>query len=284
MGAGTKSEPQDLTNRTVAGCRCLTKVAMGGCGAIWKAKGPAGVVAVKIMHRELLDNRDLRASFLSEFKLGKDFDHPGLLKYFACETYQDCPVIVMEYFNGATLRNWLRSEHIGRIVAGCAAIIINVAEALDYVHSRGIVHCDLKPENILVNEAGEVKLIDFSVCVSGLSKWISFMRKAAGSPSYMAPEQIQKQAISPATDLYALGGVLYEILAGRPPYVADDQDQLIKKKLTTEPKPLVKFCPGVTPELDRLVQSLLAKAPADRPGTARHFLARFKKAGVFREH
>lgn len=276
----------DLTHRKLGKYTCTVRLTAGGFGTIWKAQSGKGkkTVAIKIMNPDLVKSRQAHQAFQREFNLCKKFKHPGLLKYISFDYLDDTPYMVMEYFPSCTLKTGISGDCPFPIKGLIEAIIRNAASALDYVHEQGIIHCDVKPENILVNEEGKTRLIDFSIAqpTGGFSTWLPFLRKVEGTPSYMPPEQIQKKKLTPAADMYAFGATLYEFLTGKPPFVGETQNEVLNKALKATPVSLMKMNDGITVGLDKLVLSMLAKSPDERPRDMKALLRQLDRAGVYR--
>ncbi len=269
--------------RQVAGYRFLTRIAVGGVGIVWKAvhRDSQEAVAIKLLRPELVEDREARGGFEREFKVAKDFSHEFLLRYIDQGQLGRTPYLMMEYFPSVTLKACLGGDKTCPIFGKAGELIGNLAGALRYIHERGVIHRDIKPDNVLVDTEGRVKLIDFSVALSGISRWLPFGRKVAGTPSYMAPEQIRKGAATTATDIYALGATVFELLAGRPPFIGESQDDLLNKHLNEKPRAVSHYNRRVSGEMDKLVEAMLAKEPAERPGDAGQIVAKLKRIRVF---
>jgi serine/threonine protein kinase len=143
-------------------------------------------------------------------------------------------------------------------------VLMEVADALAYVHNQGIIHKDVKPENVLINGRSEVRLIDFSLASTKWDRFLQFGKKIEGTPLYMSPEQIRGEKCDHRTDMYSFGVMMYEMLAKKPLFMADNQNKILEKHLKDRPTPLGLILPTVSPELDAFVMRLLAKDPNNR--------------------
>jgi serine/threonine-protein kinase len=168
------------------------------------------------------------------------------------------PFLSMEWYSGGTLADGLGA---GAQPGRAAEVVEKVARAVHHAHQRGILHRDLKPANILLDEAGEPFVADFGLAV--LMTEASTLSAAAGTPSYMAPEQIAGD-VTVATDVHGLGAVLYAMLAGRPPFAADSVGEILEQVRTADPPPPSRVNSKVDPDLDAVCRKCLAKNPADR--------------------
>ncbi|GAA0455452.1 hypothetical protein GCM10009531_54410 [Actinoplanes capillaceus] len=236
---------------------------------VWRADdGVLGrEVAVKVLSAQLAADAELTHQILAEARAAAGLRHPTVVEVYDYgeATYRDkvLPYVVMELVEGRTLAELLSGNRLPWRLA--VLICAQVAAALAAAHARGIVHRDVKPGNVMVSSSG-VKLVDF-----GISATVGEMDGAdgqlLGTPAYLAPERIDGGPVRPATDVYALGLLLYLSLSGRMPWEASTTTQMLKAHYYAEPAPLPPV-PGLPPEVSRLVPRCLAKKPGDRPGSA----------------
>jgi hypothetical protein len=239
-------------------------IASGGFGSVHLARQLAldRPVAIKLLDPARLADSDEVARFLNEAKVTATLNHPGIVVLIDHDVEDGQPWIAYEYVPGRTLRAILDAGPLP--VPRALAAVRQVAEALQAAHERGVIHRDIKPQNILEVEEGRYKVADF-----GIAKWSSGSVQTQaglilGTPAYLAPEQVVGEVATARSDLYALGIVLHELLAGRPPF--GSEVSALRDHLTTPPPPIPRA--DVPREVQGLVHRLLAKAPADRPETA----------------
>ncbi|MEJ2514607.1 MAG: serine/threonine-protein kinase [Gammaproteobacteria bacterium] len=193
--------------------------------------------------------------------------HPNVLPIYDAGEEKGRYYVVMEHVHGArTLSAYCRPDNL-LPYEEVLRVIFSAARALHYAHSRGVVHRDVKPSNIMLTVENEVRLIDF-----GIALWrdteVSSIRGVAGSPSYMSPEQVKAEELGPASDIYSLGAVLYELLAGRRPYKAANLAKLLHKIVFATPAPIHSLREGVPEALEEVVWRAMHKKPEDRYGSA----------------
>ncbi|HVT38391.1 MAG TPA: protein kinase [Gemmatimonadaceae bacterium] len=233
-------------------------------------------VAVKVLRPELAASLGADR-FLREIQITAQLQHPNILTLIDSGLIADAVgasaslYYVMPYVEGETLRQ--RLALVGELpVADAVRILGDVADALDYAHARGVVHRDVKPENVMLS-GRHAMVMDFGVAKAVNEATGRHAQTSAGialgTPSYMAPEQAAGDQVDHRADIYALGVIAYEILAGRPPFAGDSAQQLIMAHITAAPDPVSKHRPGVPPALAELVRRCLEKKPADRPQSAR---------------
>ena len=225
-------------------------------------------VAIKVPHPEMEADPVLLERFAREEQIGKELDHPGIVKTFDGGE-RSRPYMVIEWVEGRLLRAILNEE--GKLpVERAAAITLSICDALDYMHKHGVVHRDLKPENIMVGADDSIKLIDFGIAMKEDARRLTYteMSPALGTPDYIAPEQVKGQRGDQRSDIYALGVMLYEMLAGQPPYAGPNPLAVMNERLLRDPEPIRKLNPEVSPELEEILCRALERDPRHRYATA----------------
>ena len=233
-------------------------------------------VAIKILREDLARDPAFVRRFESEALAAARLNHPGIVSVFDVgEEQPDArgglprPFIVMEKVTGSTLRTVLDTE--GKLPPTRAVTIAaDVLNALAYSHEQGVVHNDIKPGNIMISADGSVRIMDFGIAqaLNDISITVSQPDHVLGTAKYMAPELATGERAEPPSDVYALGCVLFEMLAGRPPFQGDSA-ALVNQHLHVAPPRVSASAPSVPPALEELIDRALAKHPADRPGSAR---------------
>jgi serine/threonine protein kinase len=222
-----------------------------------------------------------------EYDVAVKLRHPKLINVFSFGWQREAPYMVMEWFPTPNLKI-LISRGYGQYCNQVVRIISEMAESLSYLHSRGWVHRDVKPDNFLFNiDNGELKLIDFAIarrCVNGF--WRIFARRTQpqGTRSYISPEQIRGLPPEPAVDIYSLGCAYYELLTTRPPFSADNMNDLLKKHISAAPPVVTLKNKNVTKEFSDLLQSMLSKSPNNRPKNASELLKIIKTIKIFQRN
>jgi len=243
------------------------RLGAGAMGVVFRARHvPSGkVVAVKLFPPSMLDNEALVARFRREMKVLKELKHPNIVRCYGGSPNPPQPYFAMEYVPGGTLLDLIRRKgklpweeviHFG----------IQICRALHCAHSHGVVHRDLKPSNLLLTAKGQLKLSDFGLAKGQEATMLTAPGKTVGTYAYMAPEQITgKHSLSAKTDLYALGCVLYEMLVGEPPFVADSAAEVLYRHIQEQPVPPIQRVMDCPIWLDAIVLHLLQKDPNARP-------------------
>ena len=222
-------------------------------------------VAVKIIDPAVFQDPQsgtvLRGQFLKEASLAGKLNHPHIASILDAVVTEDAGHIVMEYVPGVNLSAYTDADKL-LPVDDVVQIGFKCCGALDYAYRQGIIHRDIKPANIMTVDGSDVKITDFGAAF--LQNRETTQSNNVGSPAYMSPEQIGAKPLTQATDMYCLGVVLYELLTGKRPFVADNIDQLIEKILHQEPLPPSQLASSISAELDRIVLKMLKKTPDER--------------------
>jgi serine/threonine-protein kinase len=248
----------------------LAEIGRGAMGIVYKAHDPKidRIVAVKTILLFDLgppDEKEYRQRFYEEARTAGRLSHPGIVTVFDVEPSPDNgnPYIVMEYVDGKSL-NKLLAENKGGLPLGTALRLAQeVAEALQFAHSQGVVHRDIKPENILVTPEGRAKIADFGIARLDQGH-LTLPGRALGSPAYMSPEQLNGDNTDARSDLFSLGVVLYTMLTGHRPFQGNSTATICFKLANRDPLPISAWNLDSPPELDELVGRAMAKDPAQR--------------------
>lgn len=259
---------------------CLELLGRGGFGIVFRAFDDAlrRVVAIKVLAPELAATSPARKRFLREARAAAQIRHENVVHLYAVEE-QPLPYLVMEFVPGETLQQ--RLERTGPFdAAEVVAIGRQIAEGLAAAHACTLIHRDIKPANILV-ESGpplRVKITDFGLARAEDDASITQSGLVAGTPLYMSPEQARGDALDHRTDLFSLGSVLYTITSGHPPFRSGNTLAILKRVSEDIPRPISEIIPETPVWLCRLIETLMAKEPADRYQTAAQVVAAFQSS------
>jgi hypothetical protein len=220
-------------------------------------------VAVKRVHAPESDMAD---RLVREARLGASLNHPNIVKVFDALSPDGEALIVMEYVEGQTLANALKSGPMPREQG--LRVLTEMASALDYIHQNGIVHRDVKPANVLLALDGSVKLVDLGIALSEELTRITAEGTALGSVPYMAPEQLGGDEAGPATDVYALAAVAYEVLSGQRARRAGTPAEVMAQIANAPPPDLREALPEAPEQAAEVLRRAMSFEPADRPGSA----------------
>ncbi len=225
------------------------------------------VVVVKIPHANLIGDPAAFSRYQREMEIGKRLAHPNIQHLIEEGRLGGgrAPYMVLEYVEGTPLREYL-SEHAPLPEAEALDLAGQIADAIGYCHGLGIVHRDLKPENMLLTTDGKVKLLDFGIALLRGARRLTYRRlsNSIGTPDYMAPEQVEGDRGDARTDIYAIGVMLYEMLAGEVPFQGDNPLVVMSQRVMHGPPLLRKARPDVAPQVEAIVFKALRRNPADR--------------------
>lgn len=280
---------QHLLGKVVGDCILEQLIGYGGSSAVYLAqpRNSEQKVAVKVfLPRSTMNSQAQKGfyrRFLREAQAASDLDHPHILSVYSYGEHQGLPYIVMPYCPGGTLSDYVKRE--GPLSLRMAqSYLAQIADALDYAHTCGCVHCDVKPANILLGEDGQVVLSDFGIVrlLDGASLAAQQSMKSPetlmGTPDYISPEQALGEPLDGRSDVYSLGVTLYFLLVGEPPFRSDSSIAMALMHVHEKP-PLVGLRRAdVTPEIDQVIGKALAKWPEERYQSASAFSDAFAEA------
>ncbi len=266
----------DWSGKALGPYEILNEVGRGGMATVYRARQPSinRVVAVKVLPRSFMHDPGFLERFRREVDVITRLEHPHILPIYDYGEADGVPYIAMRFLNGGSMAQRLKR---GRpALPWLIEPLTQVSRALDYAHRQGIIHRDLKPGNILLDEADNAYLTDFGIArvvdshLTGSS--------IVGTPAYMSPEQANGLPLSGRSDIYALGVVLFELIAGREPFEGLTPMALMLKHIH-EPLPSVRdFRPDAPPEIDTVIAKATAKAPSERYATAAELAAAYRAA------
>ena len=238
----------------------------GGMATVWHATDQVldRPVAVKILRPNLAENPGILERFRAEALAAARLNHPNIVNVFDAGTDDHTAFIVMELFEGETLRDRLTRD--GHLPPGEAiAVLLQALSALQFAHENGLIHRDVKPGNILIGAGGRVKVTDFGIAKAAYEDADpTTTGSVLGSVPYLSPEQVQGNPTDGRSDVYSAGATLYEALTGRPPFVAESNLAAAVVRLTKDPAPPRAVRPGIARSLEAIVMRALARDPNER--------------------
>ncbi len=260
-------------------------VASGGMASIFRANDlrTGQPVALKVPHPQAECDPVFFDRFNREAEIGKKLDHPAVVKVLHHDRRKRL-YMVTEWADGRLLRQILAEA--GRLPSERAVkIALEICDALEYMHSQGVVHRDLKPENIFVDSEDRIKIIDFGIAATAGARRLTFgkLSHVMGSPDYISPEQVKGKRGDSRSDLYALGVILYEMLTGQVPFTGPNVFAVMHDRVVNHPVPPREINPDLSPELQEILYRALERDPKNRYATARELswdLSHQDKVGV----
>lgn len=259
--------------------RIIGQIGRGGMATVYKAYQASmdRYVAVKILPSELADSAEFAGRFQQEARTIARLEHPRILPVFDYGESDGIHYLVMRYLEAGTLQDRLAAGPLS--LEEIDMLFRQLTDALGYAHARGVIHRDLKPANALVDADGNVFLTDFGIAkiMAGTAQFTK-TDAVMGTPAYISPEQAQGRPVDQRSDIYSLGIMLYEMVTGQVPFMADTPLAIIFKHVS-DPLPLPSSIkPGVPPAIEQVILKALAKDPQDRFATAAEFAAAWKRA------
>ena len=266
-----------MIGQTISHYKILEKLGEGGMGVVYKAEDTKlkRTVALKFLSHHSLPSQNLRTRFLHEARAAAALRHAGICTIYEIDEVDEKVFIAMEHIEGCTLREKIASGPM--LLEEAVDIAMQVAAALGEAHEKGILHRDIKPENIMLTEKRQPVVMDFGLAKSVKGTEITTAGTLLGTAAYMSPEQVQDTEVDHRTDIWSLGVLLYEMIAGRAPFQGERAHTLMYLIVNQEPEPLRTTRPGLPLELERVVEKMLAKGPEDRYQSAAELVADLKK-------
>ena len=254
-----------MIGQTVSHYRILEKLGEGGMGVVYKAEDTAlqRIVALKFLPPEMTRDAEAKQRFLHEARAAAALDHSNICTVHEInETPAGEVYLVMACYDGETLREKVARGPLP--LAEAVGLALQAGEGLAEAHAHGIVHRDVKPANLFVAAKGQVKILDFGLAKLAGASVLTKSGSTLGTAAYLSPEQARGEAVDARSDIWSLGVVLYELVAGRTPFQGDYAQAVMYGILNENPRLLTGVRTGVPPELERIVNKCLAKDPAER--------------------
>ena len=261
-----------MVGSEIGGYKILEQVGEGRTGALYRGLDVNldRPVAIRALNLDLGANPDLEQRFRAEIKPLGALHHTNLVTLYALVFEQGRPWLISEFIEGETFDQMIRRR--GQIpVAEALPLFRQALAGIDSAHRLGLVHRDIKPANLMLDRQGIVKVTDFGLAKALSARGLAKAGTRLGSPFYMSPEQFLNKGDDARSDVYSLGVTLYEMLAGRVPFSADNDYQVMSDHVNTPPPPLAQFVPGIPNTMEQAVLKALVKSPDGRYQTAGEF-------------
>lgn len=256
--------------RVIADYELLDKLGSGAAGAAYRARNTTTgeMVALKLVHAEHSTHEEIQKRFVREVAVLERLSHPNIVAHRDCGLSDDAIYFAMELVDAGPLSKVLKARQVlsWREAVEVAA---QVCDALDHAHQNGVIHRDLKPANLFLSDDGLVKVGDFGLARDLGRHRLTIEGHTVGTVLYMAPEQVRgADELTGGVDLYAIGCLLYQMIAGRAPYLGSSAVEVMEQHLTADPPKLVSTAPGTPEPVSRLVERLLSKTAEERGASA----------------
>lgn len=248
----------------------LERIGSGGMARVYKAQDRAlgRIVAIKMLHESLTGDQGFLQRFQQEAHAAANLTHPNIVTVHDIGQDQNHYYIVMEYVDGQTLKQLVRQYNQAghpMPISRALDLTIQICTGIGYAHRADLVHCDVKPQNVLVTRDDRIKVADFGIARAMSEATLD--RQASqiwGTPQYFSPEQAAGEPATPASDVYSIGVILFELLTGQLPFSGDTPTALALKHIQEEPPAIADTNPTVPIQLDQIIQKVMSKEPAGR--------------------
>ena len=268
-----------MFGKVIGDFELLKLINRGGMAELFKARrrSDGEVFALRLMLEDIAPTPKSIRDFMHGCEIAAELEHPNIIKIIEIISDPERPYVVLEFVDGDNLKQAILKRD-AFVMSHPLHILIEIAEGVNYLHSRNIIHRDIKPENIIIsNGRPMVKIVDFGLSIQKKQEPV-VTRSISGSPSYLAPEIILEKKYSETTDIYSMGVTAYELLTGRLPYEGRTEQEILEKHvdLTLQPRPIRDLNPTVSEKLERIVMKLLEKNPQQRYPDVSLFIRDFK--------
>ncbi len=262
-----------MINETISHYRILEKLGEGGMGVVYKAEDLKlkREVAIKFLPHHIASSQEERSRFEVEAQAAAALNHPNIATIYSIEEDKEEVFIVMEYIDGPELGEKIRHGPLG--VEESSRIVTQIASGLQAAHQKGIVHRDIKSGNIMLTKAGQVRIMDFGLAKVKWSILVTREGTTVGTAAYMSPEQARGDKADHRSDLWSMGVIFYEMLAGRLPFKGDFEQAIVYSIMNQEIEPITGFREDVPREIDDIMAKLLSKEATERYQNAGDFLS-----------
>ncbi len=270
-----------LIGQVIRGYEFIEQIGEGGFGAVFRARQSSlgRDVAIKVVKPELANDADFIRRFEAEAELVARLEHPHIVPLYDFWREPNAAFMVMRLLKGGSLSQFMHAKTEARAPIRLLPLLRQISEALQAAHFAGVIHRDFKPANILLDEHGNACLADFGVAKQlNNDSGRTIVGEVVGSIAYCAPEQLRTETVSPATDVYALGLVTFELLAGRRPFSATQPALMIEQHLSHVPPRLDEFVAEAPTAVSAILAQCLLKEPSQRPQSAIEFVREFESA------
>lgn len=266
-----------MIDSNISHFKILQKIGEGGMGEIYLAEDAAlnRRVALKLLPPHLIEKPDLVTRFRREARAAAALKHPNIVTVYELFEQDGRIFIAMEYIDGANLHQFIKQRAI--TIKQALVIVLHICKGLEVAHKHGIIHRDLKPANIMIDKDGWVKLLDFGLAKLITNKTITRAGSRMGTIPYFSPEQLRGEELRPATDIFSLGIILYELIARRLPFDGETEENIMFNILHKKPERLAKFNSEVTSRLQKIIEKALDKNPAKRYQSISQFMDDLKR-------
>jgi WD40 repeat protein len=271
----------DFIGHTLGSYQIVDHLGAGAMGSVYKGYHPTmdRYVAIKVLPQHLARDGSFRARFLREARTIARLEHRYILPVYDFGEDKGVHYLVMRYVDGGTLAALLGGGRLS--IERAIQVVSQIGEALGYAHQHGVIHRDIKPANVLIGSDGNIFLSDFGIAkVVEATLHLTGEGYMIGTPTYMAPEQVQSQPVDARTDIYALGILLYQAVTGEVPFVADTAISMALMHVHASPRPPRQLNPAIPEALEQAILRAIEKAPADRFQTAEAMVAALRAVPI----